>query len=238
LAHKKYDLPAMPFYIGDWKKDPAVSSLTREQKMIWLEMIFLMWESEERGYLTVNKKPMSVQMIATALSMELNQTKNVLKILENLGIFSRRIEDKAIYSRRMVKLVELSNKRKNAGKQGGNPNLLNQNPTKPLANGLPNAESETVNELVDYKVIYSELEKIFNQFPLSRQRGREQVIGDCAGNIGGSVDLKNFQLAFQSVKDNASEDKYYPMTDKFFYKWREKIPESDNSKSGYIKLNQ
>ena len=33
MTNKKEDLPAMPFYIGDWKKDPAVSILSRENKM-------------------------------------------------------------------------------------------------------------------------------------------------------------------------------------------------------------
>src|ERR1035437_4353092 len=146
MADKKYDLPAMPFYIGDWKKDPAVQILNREDKMIWLELIFLMWESEERGYLTVNKKPMTIEMIAVALNLDNQNASKRLTSFADIGLFSIRESDGAIYCRKIVNIVELSNKRKNAGKRGGNPNLVNQDLTKNEARGYPNAETETLNE--------------------------------------------------------------------------------------------
>jgi hypothetical protein len=147
MVIKKYDLPAMPFYIGDWKKDPAIQVLSREDKMIWLELIMLMWESEERGYLTINRKPMNNEMIASALNLDNQILSKRLTSYEELGLFSRRDSDNAIYSRKIVKIVELSNKRKNAGKQGGNPNLVNQKSTKSLEAGYPNTETETINEV-------------------------------------------------------------------------------------------
>ena len=49
---KKHDLPAMPFYFGDWFKCPEVRAMNLETRMIWFEMLGLMWESTERGYLT------------------------------------------------------------------------------------------------------------------------------------------------------------------------------------------
>jgi hypothetical protein len=145
MPDKKCDLPAMPFYIGDWKKDPAVQILNREDKMIWLELIFLMWESKERGYLTVNNKPMTTEMIAIALNLDNQTTTKRLTSFADIGLFSRRESDGAIYCRKIVNIVELSNKRKNAGKQGGNPNLVNQDLTKNGVRGYPNAETENEN---------------------------------------------------------------------------------------------
>jgi hypothetical protein len=147
MSDKKKDLPAMPFYIGDWKKDPAVQSLSREEKMIWLDMIFLMWESKERGFLTVNGIPMTDKMLGIALALDNQNLSKCLTYFEQLGLFSRRESDGAIYSRKIVKIVELSEKRKTAGKQGGNPHLLNQKPSKSKANGKANTENEIENEI-------------------------------------------------------------------------------------------
>lgn len=161
MPDKKYDLPAMPFYIGDWKKDPAVQVLSREDKMIWLELIFLMWESEERGYLTINKKPMTSEMIATALNLDNQTATKRLTSFADIGLFSKRESDGAIFCRKIVKIIELSNKRKNAGKQGGNPNLVNQRLSSSLEIGKPIPESETENEVV-IKIEY--YLGIYNQF--------------------------------------------------------------------------
>jgi len=145
-SNKKLDLPAMPFYIGDWKKDPAVQMLSREDKMIWLEMIFLMWESKERGFLTVNGKPITTEMLSVALNLDNQNLSKRLTLYEDFGLFSRRESDGAIFSRRMVKIVELANKRKNAGLLGGNPILVKQELSKKQAKGLPNAENESETE--------------------------------------------------------------------------------------------
>ena len=150
----KKDLPAMPFYIGDWKKDPAVQVLTREEKMIWFEIIMLMWESEERGYLTINKLPITNNMLSIALNLVNLRLTSTLTKFRQLGLFSVREPDKAIYSRKIIKILELSAKRTKTGSLGGNPRLVNQRLTKGLtkgltkrltkgkAGGLPNAENE------------------------------------------------------------------------------------------------
>ena len=140
----------MPFYIGDWNKDPALKTLSREEKMIWLEMIFLMWESKERGYLTINDKPYSIEMLASSLNLDNQKLSKTLAKFETLDLYSKREPDGAIYSRFIVKLVNLSETRKRAGKQGGSPYLLNQKENKSLtksltkseARGLPNTEDE------------------------------------------------------------------------------------------------
>lgn len=152
---KKTNLPAMPFYIGDWKKDPGIQVLTREQKMIWFEMLMLMWESAERGYLTINSKPIPDEMLAVALNLDNQNLTKTLTLFDELGLYSRRESDGAIYSRKQIEIIELSEKRKNAGIQGGNPNLVKVRLTKKQAKGLSNAVNE--NEIINTNVINNEL---------------------------------------------------------------------------------
>jgi len=152
MTEKKKDLPAFPFYIGDWKKDPAIQVLTREYQMIWLDMLFLMWESSERGYLTINNRPMTDEMLQGALKLSPEKLQFCLTYFgEQLGLYSRR-EDGAIYSRKIVKILALSKTRKNAGSMGGNPLLVNQNKKFGYGVGYPNAENEIENESEDIVV--------------------------------------------------------------------------------------
>lgn len=141
----------MPFYIGDWKKDPAIQVLTREEKMIWLDMIFLMWESEERGFLTINKKPIQIQALCQAMILDNQRLTSCLTYFENLNLFSRRENDGAIFSRKILRIVEISEKRQNAGIKGGNPllkkNSLTKRLTKNKPKGYPNTENEIENEI-------------------------------------------------------------------------------------------
>lgn len=143
---KKEELPAMPFYWGDWFKSPDVQSLPRETKCVWFEMLGRMWESTERGYLTINLKPMTNFAKARALGFG-EDVKLYLKhenILRDLGLFSVR-SDGAIYSRKILHINELREKRRFAGYLGGK-----QTQSKSQANGQANTENEneTVNETV------------------------------------------------------------------------------------------
>ena len=155
---KKYDLPAMPFYIGDWKKDPALSMLSREEKMIWLEMIFLMWESSERGYLTIKGKPYTIEMLSASLNLDNQRLNTMLTKFEELDIYSRRETDNAIYSRKIINIIEISEKRKNAGKRGGNPVLVNQRLNNRLTSKQKLAYSNAEIENEDENAIETETE--------------------------------------------------------------------------------
>lgn len=123
-------LPAMPWYPGDWKKDPAVRTLNYEQRGIWREMIDDMWESEPRGCLMLNGKACTDEMIANSLGLDNQKFSEVLTILLARGVARRCEKTGAIYSKRMVKDEQLRKMRQEIGKKGGNPNLVNQNSTK------------------------------------------------------------------------------------------------------------
>jgi len=152
---KKDDLPAMPFYIGDWKKDPGVLSLDREQKSIWFDIICLMWESKERGYLTVNGKPMTDQALSNALNLDNQRLTTTLTLFEDLGLFDRRESDGAIYSRKIIHIENIRKIRKAAGSRGGNPNLLNQKDNRkdnqnPEYENENNKNKELIKQIIDH----------------------------------------------------------------------------------------
>ncbi len=80
-------------------------------------------ESEEYGVLSIGGKAMTTQQIARAVG---ESPAMVAKLLDELGdarVFSR--DDKgSIFSRRMVKDERIRNVRAEAGRLGGNPDLL------------------------------------------------------------------------------------------------------------------
>lgn len=122
-------MPSMQFYPADWRKDLAVRSLGFFDRGVWFEMICLMHESDERGVLVLNGLAMSDQTIANMLGLD-NQTFNqTLSILLTNGVARRRQSDGAIFNKRMVDDERLCQIRREAGKKGGNPALLNQNQT-------------------------------------------------------------------------------------------------------------
>lgn len=155
----------MPLYIGDWQKENAVKAMTAEDEGIFLRLIFVCWESERRGYLQLNGKPYPIDLLASTIKTTpilLNQW--LTKYQDNFGIFG--VEDGIMYSKKHVKLIETSEKRKNAGKQGGNPVLLNHEVNQVSKTGKP----ITVN--VNDNVVDTELvDEIYKLYPSKRPNG-------------------------------------------------------------------
>lgn len=129
---KKDDLPAMPFYTGDWFKAGDVRSLTVEQRGIWIDMLFYMWESNERGVLVdASGQPYTISELSRMIGLSEDLLKQNLKQMESKKIFSLRESDGAIFCRRIVRDQRIREIRKEVGKIGGNrnkeKNLLKQN---------------------------------------------------------------------------------------------------------------
>jgi len=122
-------LPAFQFYPADWRKDPAVQSLNFHDRGVWFEMICLMHESSERGVLLLNGNPMPEDALARMLGLDKQILTTTITTLLSYGAAKRRDSDGAIYSDRMVRDEKIIQIRREAGKKGGNPALLNQNQT-------------------------------------------------------------------------------------------------------------
>lgn len=143
---KKYDLPAMPFYFGDWRKAPEIRALPLDTRMVWFEMLGFMWESTERGYLTINNKPINEDTLAMMLGIDKVLLKQKLEQLLDFAVYSIRETDGAIYCRKMVRDEEIRNIRKKAGSLGGKKTFAK---VFAQAKNQANAENEIENEIED-----------------------------------------------------------------------------------------
>ena len=122
-------LPAMQFYPADWQSDPGIRALGFFDRGVWFEMLCVMHFSSERGVLLLNGRAMTDDEIARSLGLDKQILTTTLTTLVTSGVASRRESDGAIMSRRMVRDEHIRQERIKAGKSGGNPNLLKQNPT-------------------------------------------------------------------------------------------------------------
>ena len=122
--------PSFQFYPGDWRRDPGVQALDFHDRGVWFEILCLMHESDERGVLLLNGAPMPESALARVLGLDNQMLNQTLTTLLGYGVASRRDGDGALICRRMIRDEELSQIRREAGKKGGNPNLVKQNGTK------------------------------------------------------------------------------------------------------------
>lgn len=151
---KKRDLPAMPFYVGDWLKCPEVRALPPDYRGLWFDLICYMWESTERGVMVnPSGNPYTEDEIIRMVGLDnQNSTKWLTKLLEN-GVCYKRKSDGAIFSKRMVKDEKLREIRRISGSKGGNPNLLSKEMDKYMVNQKVKQMSEDEDENEDEDVI-------------------------------------------------------------------------------------
>jgi hypothetical protein len=121
------NLPHIQFYVGDWRKDIGIQSLSYHHRGVWFELLLLMHCSEQRGRLTVNGRPMSNGSLARLLGMSEGEAKDAVDVLIANGVASREANG-AIVNRRMVREEEIRQKRKTIGSRGGSKTAANREP--------------------------------------------------------------------------------------------------------------
>lgn len=133
--------PAYQWYPGDHRRDVALQACTFEARALWREMLDLMHDGEPRGYLTAGGVPIDDATLARMVGAPLAKVRRWREELEQRGVFSR-TDAGVIYSRRMVKDEHIRQVRAAAGKQGGNPALLDKQKSKQSPNHPPNQTGE------------------------------------------------------------------------------------------------
>ena len=116
-------LPAFQFYPGDWRKDPNLCRCSHAAKGVWIDMICLMHETEERGVLSTNGIPWTEDDIVLAVGGDSSVTRAAIQELTLKGVVNRGV-DGAFLCRRIVRDEKKRIICKEAGKLGGNPNLV------------------------------------------------------------------------------------------------------------------
>ena len=132
-------LPSFQFYPGDWLKDPSLRSVSYAARGLWTDMLCLMHESDRRGYLQLNGKPVSLEQLARMTGGSTEEVSHLLQELKDSGVFSC-TEHGMIYSRRFVRDEKKRQLCTEAGKRGGNPMLLKNNDMQMTLKGPYNGE--------------------------------------------------------------------------------------------------
>lgn len=109
--------PAFQFYPGDWRTDNGLRLCSLVARGLWIEMMAIMHEGDPYGHLTVQGRPISVDMLARLVGESSTVVKRAMKDLEENDVFSRTNEG-VIFSRRMVRDEEVRNARAAGGSLG------------------------------------------------------------------------------------------------------------------------
>jgi hypothetical protein len=118
-SQKKVDLPFHKWYWAEWFASDDVQVLHPTARCIWFEMIGLMWQSSERGYLIRNDKPLPLEKLSRILRFDnLEEFKIHFQAVEDAGLFSRRVSDGAIFSRKILHDLEIYEQKAEAGRKG------------------------------------------------------------------------------------------------------------------------
>ena len=112
-------LPALQFYVGDWRKDPGVQALDFETRGVWFELLLIMHGCAERGKLLLNGKAMPEDAVAQLLGLSLEKTKQILSKLLAYGVASIDEVTGAICNRRMVRDESIRKTKAESGRLGG-----------------------------------------------------------------------------------------------------------------------
>lgn len=114
--------PWMKFYPSDWRADPALRMCSVGARGLWMEMLCVMHEATPRGSLVVNGRSVNERQLAGLAGCSVDDVASMLSELEDAGVFSRE-EDGTIFSRRMRRDDEKSERDKANGKAGGHPDI-------------------------------------------------------------------------------------------------------------------
>lgn len=111
-------LPAFQFYPGDWMKDPNLRRCSHAAKGVWIDMLCLMFECDERGVLASGGVPWGLDEIARAVGGAPDVALSCVEELLAKGVASRNGSG-AIFSRRLVRDEQIRTERSKAGSVGG-----------------------------------------------------------------------------------------------------------------------
>lgn len=114
--------PSFQFYPGDWLNDASLRMVSVGARGLWIDMLCIMHQGSEYGYLKVNGKVILPPNLARMTGTTFKELEGYLDELESAGVFSRDDEG-CIFSRRMIRDEKIRESRAAGGSKGGNPNL-------------------------------------------------------------------------------------------------------------------
>ena len=136
--------PSFQFYPGDWLNDAALRMVSVGARGLWIDMLCIMHQGSEYGYLKVNNKVILNSNLSRMVGSTLSEVEGWLSELNDAGVYSID-ESGCIHSRRMIRDEEIRKARAEGGFKGGNPNLKSKNKVnlKPNLNPTPSSSSSS-----------------------------------------------------------------------------------------------
>lgn len=143
-------LPAFQFYPADWLKDPDLRRCSHAAKGVWIDMLCVMHECEERGVLATAGKAWSDEEIASVVGGDRKATLSCIHELIEKQVARRRGAG-AIYSARMTRDEAIRKARAAAGSEGGK-QKASKAPSKTLAKGVAKSGSSSSSSSSDFGI--------------------------------------------------------------------------------------
>lgn len=207
-------LPYLKFYTRDWQADSGLRLRSFAARGVWIEMLCLMHQAANRGYLEHNGNPLSDSEISTLIGGVNGEVIPLIKELENAGVFSRD-ERGCIYSRRMVADHQVSERAKIFGAKGGNPSL--KNPILKKRRIRENPEPIKLNPCLKagvnppfVKPTPSEVEDYAKQIAFSVSGSYFCDFYEARGWMAGKVKMRDWRAAVRTWKQRQGESQKPP----------------------------
>lgn len=122
-------IPSLQFYPADWLGDLNLRVCSDGARGAWIDLLCVMHKSEKYGYLVqkVDRKwiNLSSKMVQKLTGMSQKKVEKYIEELTKNNVL-KYDEEGLMYCKRLVKDHALRKIRSEAGKLGGNPDLLNQ----------------------------------------------------------------------------------------------------------------
>lgn len=134
----------MFFYADAWRSDSGLAICSEGSRLLWFEILLVMNEADQRGFLTVNGRAPTPRQIAALTRTDPAKVEERLTELEEAGVFSRDRRG-VIYSRRMVADEKKARTARDNGKMGGNPSLRKQRANSSSDNPPDNGSDKPLN---------------------------------------------------------------------------------------------
>jgi hypothetical protein len=109
--------PWFPFYAADWLADPALRTVGLAARGAWIEILCLIYQTDDRGRLSVAGNAMTPRQLARAIGADLQEVEAILDELRAAGVCDVD-DDGAVVSRRMRRDMESKAKRAAGGHLG------------------------------------------------------------------------------------------------------------------------
>ena len=108
---------------SDWRGNPNLSRCSHAAKGVYMDLLCLMWECDDRGVLATAGRAWSDEDILRAVGGDQVVVTTAISELTSAGILNRNTSG-ALYCKRTVRAEQVRQKRAGGGKLGGNPQLL------------------------------------------------------------------------------------------------------------------